>query len=229
MKSKLFIYCLLGLLTACSPNYFKKYASTEERWKKEVSELVALDKTEPDPSDGILFIGSSSIRLWKNIHQDMLPYHAIRRGYGGASFTDLIHFTDDLVYPHQFKALVVFVANDITGSAEDRTPEEVLGLAKTVVKTVRKEYPHVPIFQVSITPTPSRWKVWAKQKQANELMKAYFSSHKNLYFIDTEAAYLNEKGEPRGELFISDNLHQKQQGYDLWASLIKQSLDAHLK
>lgn len=229
MKYKLFIYCLLGLLTACTPNYIKKYAATEDRWKKEVSELVTLDKTEPDPKDGILFIGSSSIRLWKNIHQDMLPYQAIRRGYGGASFTDLIHFTDDLVYPHQFKALVVFVANDITGSPEDRTPEEVLDLAKTVVNTVRKKFPDVPIFQVSITPTPSRWKVWAKQKEANELMKAYFSSHKNLYFIDTEAAYLNEKGEPRTELFIGDNLHQKQQGYDLWASLIKQSLNAHLK
>ncbi|MFY7890648.1 MAG: GDSL-type esterase/lipase family protein [Spirosomataceae bacterium] len=229
MKNKLIFCCLLGLLAACSPNYFKKYAATEARWKKEVSELVALDKTESDPSDGILFIGSSSIRLWKNIHQDMLPYQAIRRGYGGASFSDLIHFTDDLVYPHQFKALVVFVANDITGSADDRTPEEVLGLAKTVVKTVRRKYPNVPIFQVSITPTPSRWKVWTKQKEANELMKSYFSGQKNLYFIDTEAAYLNAKGEPRAELFIGDNLHQKQQGYDLWASLIKQSLDAHLK
>ena len=109
-----FIGCLLILIASCSP--LKKYASTAKTFESQVKDLEALDKTETFKDDYILYIGSSSIRLWDSIHKDMAPYYSVKRGYGGAHFYDLIHFTERLVTPHKkAKAIVCFVANDLTG------------------------------------------------------------------------------------------------------------------
>lgn len=224
----LVILPFLWLFMACSPS-FTKYQEAAKSWEKEIQALEQRDQTEKDPENTILFIGSSSIRLWKNIKQDMSPYPVIQRGYGGAKFTDLIFYTKRLVYPHDFRALAVFVANDITGSNDDRTPTEVVQLFDNVVKTVRKKYTTKPIFLIAITPNSLRWKVWDKATEANNLLKTYCEKHKNLYFIETQSGYLGADGKPNDSLFIQDHLHLNQSGYDIWANLIKKRLDEVLK
>lgn len=225
--NKLILLCFTVLIVGCSP--YKKYADTEAGWEEEITRLEYKDDTETYSDDAVLFIGSSSIKLWKNIKEDMAPYEAIRRGYGGAHFSDLIHFTKRLVYPHNFQALCIFVANDITGGDNDRSVAEVMTLFKEVVSTVRVKYPNTPIFQIAITPTSSRWKVWPEVNKLNETLKAYCEKHDNMYFIDSVEPYLNEEGTPRDELFIGDKLHQNQDGYDIWAAEIKKALDKVLK
>lgn len=226
MKNLLLLF-FTGLILGCSP--YKKYAHTEAGWEEEITKLEYRDDAESYSDDAVLFIGSSSIRIWKNIKEDMAPYEPIRRGYGGAHFSDLIHFTKRLVYPHNFQALCIFVANDITGGENDRSVGEVMTLFKEVVKTVRIKYPNTPIFQIAVTPTSSRWKVWSEVSKLNEKMKAYCERHDNLYFIDSVAPYLNEEGTPRDELFLGDKLHQNQAGYDIWSAEIKKELDKILK
>jgi hypothetical protein len=225
MKNLLLLFVLF--VTACSP--VKKYYETAKSWEPEIQKLEQKDKEEKDPENAILYIGSSSIRLWKNIDKDMAPYPAIQRGYGGARFTDLIYYTDRIVYPHKFRALVVFVANDISGSDQDKTPAEVLDLYKGVVKIVRKKFKKEPIYFIGITPVNSRWATWPKAREANRLIREWSESTPNQFYIDTEAAYLNAEGKPRAELFIGDQLHQNQKGYDLWSSIIKKKLDETLK
>ena len=216
-------FSIVSFLASCSP--LKKYADTAAPWEKEIEGLEALDQNEHYSDQAILFVGSSSIRLWKNIHEDMAPYEAIRRGYGGAHFTDLIHFTSRLVAPHQVRGVVCFVANDISGSEQDLKPQEVLKLFKYFVKQVRELKPHVPIFLIEITPTNSRWMVWDKIREANRLMKEYCEKNPDLHFIATSAEYLGQDGKPRAELFISDQLHMQQAGYDIWKRRIKDALD----
>ena len=227
MKKTLILFSLAFILSNCT--VYKKYAGTADSWEEEVSKLEIKDDAETYSKDAILFIGSSSIRIWDNIKADMAPYEPIRRGYGGAHFSDLIHFTDRLVYPHEFKALCIFVANDITGGDNDRSVSEVMKLFKEVIHTVRVKYPTKPIFQIAITPAGSRWKVWPEIQKVNVAMKAYCEKTDNLYFIDSTAPYLNDQGIPRDELFIKDRLHQNQDGYDIWAVEIKRALDKVLK
>ncbi len=218
---------ILYIALACSPA--KRYMETAKVWEKDIQNLEQKDKLETDPENAILFIGSSSIRFWNNIKKDMSPYPVIQRGYGGAKFTDIIAYTDRLVYPHKFKAVAVFVANDITGSKDDKTPREVLGLFKGVEKIIRKKNKKQPIYFIAITPNKSRWEVWNKQREANSLIKSYCNSKKNLEFIETEAAFLGSDGLPIDEYFISDKLHLTQKGYDVWAKTIKDNLNKTLK
>lgn len=225
---RLLLFIAVISLGSCS-SLPQKYADSKAPWEAEVDQLLARDQTESYPDDAILFVGSSSIRLWKTITEDMAPYVPIQRGYGGARFSDLIHFTDRIVSPHKVQAVACFVANDIAGDTQrDVAPKEVLRLFKYFVKQVRAIHPDVPIFQIAITPTPSRWKVYDQTAEANRLMAEYCAKTPNLFFIDTTDAYLTAEGQPRPELFLGDMLHQNRAGYDLWKELIKKSLDTHL-
>ena len=114
MKCFMFLAFLL-LNSSCSP--LIKYSQTKWQFEEEVSLLEDLDIEEKAGENDILFIGSSSIRLWENINRDMYPYNSVKRGYGGAHFYDLIHFSKRLVKNHSPKAILIFVANDITGSS----------------------------------------------------------------------------------------------------------------
>lgn len=215
-----------------TPDEQQLLASLTERakkqWEKDIKELEALDQKQEDAKDPILFIGSSSIRLWTSMADDMAPWPTIRRGYGGAKFTDLVVFAERLVAKHDYRALAVFVANDITGGADDKSPEEVVSLCKMLVKLVRKTHPDKPIFFIAITPNSKRFHVWDKIHRANQLIQQYAESDPKIHFIDTEKYYFGEDGKPRDELFGEDKLHQNAAGYKQWAAIIKKQLDADL-
>ncbi len=228
-KFALFAFLIISLASCSKAIDMSKYQEASKVWEKEIQQLEAKDKAETDPQNAILFVGSSSVRLWKNIETDMQPYPVIQRGYGGSKFSDNIFYIERLVKSHDFRALVMFFANDITGSNNDRTPEELTAIVKETIKKVRTIKPDKPVFLIEITPTNSRWKVWTQAKQANELLKNMSQKMKNVYFIETAAAYLDAEGKPRGELFIADQLHQNQKGYDIWSAIIKKRLDEVLK
>jgi hypothetical protein len=215
---------LVGFLASC--NVSRKYTKeATDKWEKDIVKFEQLDKSEKDPANAILFIGSSSIRMWSTLKEDVAPYPVIQRGFGGSKFSDLAVYADRIVCPHQFRALVIYVGNDITGDKADKSPEEVVRLFCTIVKTVRKKNADQPIFLIEITPTKSRWAVWPTIKQANLLLKGTCSKLRNTYFIETASAYLNKDGEPRNELFIKDMLHQNHDGYIIWGDLIRKKLD----
>jgi lysophospholipase L1-like esterase len=213
------------LLIACSP--LKNYRDLPEVkfWEPEITKFENLDKTENYLSDAIMFAGSSSIRLWSTLAQDMAPYNVIQRGYGGAKLSDYAIYADRIFSPHPCKALVIFIANDIMGAKQDKTPEEVKKLFLSLLKTFRKSHPSSPVFWIEITPTSSRWKVWPQVIKANDLIRKECKNHRNTYFINTSSAFLNEKGLPKDELFRDDKLHLNADGYKVWTELIKDELN----
>ncbi|MCX6239667.1 MAG: GDSL-type esterase/lipase family protein [Bacteroidia bacterium] len=222
-----FSLILAGFLASC--NVSRKYTKeASDKWEKDILKFEQLDKSEKDPDNAILFVGSSSIRLWSTLKEDVAPYPVIQRGFGGSKFSDLAVYAKRIVYPHQFSALVIFEANDITGSAADKSPEEIVKLFRNIVRTVRSKYPDQPVFLIEITPTQSRWAVWPTVKQTNQMLKESCSKMHNTYFIETASAYLNKAGEPRKELFIKDMLHQNHDGYIIWGELVKKKLDEML-
>lgn len=199
-----------------------------EKWSQAIAALEAKDKTEQHPDDAILFIGSSSIRLWKDIATDMAPYHPIQRGYGGARWTDVAVFAERLITPHEFQAVVFFVGNDILGRETDRTPEEVVSLFAHVHGIAREHNSSAPIFYVAVTPTESRWHAWPKIRAGNSLVRKFCQQKDNTHFIGTESIYLDGEGKPRAELFLNDKLHLNRDGYVRWAAAIKSQLDTVL-
>jgi len=230
-----YLFFVIFLFFSCSP--LKKYELTGKKWEDEIKKLEVLDKKETYSNQAVLFIGSSSIRLWKSIEEDLDTYEPIKRGYGGAHYYDIIHFTNRLVSPHKVKAIAIFVANYITGIENginnqtvnrDLSPKEVLRLVKFVTKEIRKSHEKVPVFFIETTPTSKRWKVWDKISKANDLIENYTSKYENLYYINTRSFYIGSDGIPNDSLFVKDKLHLNREGYKLWGKIIKENFDKNL-
>ena len=218
----------VAFIFSCSP--LKKYDNTGNVFEKEILNLELLDFKNKADKNNLLFIGSSSIRLWNGIENDMQPYKSIKRGYGGAHYYDLIHFIDRLISNHSPRAILIFVANDITGSNDvfktnnDLSPKEVKKLFKYCYKSIRKIHKQVPVLVIETTPTPSRWDVWDKIAEANDLINEFCESNSNLHFINTRNKFISKNGLPIKSFFISDELHLNKSGYKLWSEIIKEKL-----
>ena len=221
------IFASLIFISACTTQ--KTKVQLDNKWENEFAAFDKLNRTEKYSDQSILFVGSSSIKLWNTIKDEMAPYPVIQRGFGGSRTPDVVQNLDKIAYPHQFRALVIFVGNDITGSPNDLSPTETMLNFKEMVKIIRHKYKKQPVFIVEITPCQSRWKQWPQIQQTNAMLKALCQKGKNLVFIETAKSYLNDKKEPNNDLFRDDQLHLNHQGYLIWGKLIKSQIDQKLK
>ena len=72
------------------------YRERSEKWKEDVAKLAAGNATDGG-AEHVLFLGSSSFRLWDTIHEDLAPVKVVKRAYGGARFRDLAIYTPELI------------------------------------------------------------------------------------------------------------------------------------
>jgi hypothetical protein len=194
------------------------------KWEADMLAFDSLNQLEESDAGTLLVTGSSSVRLWDSIHTDLAPYRIMQRGYGGAKLTDFNYYADRIIKAHQFKAIVVFVANDISGVEIDRSPREVRQLFRDLVRQIRIRNPETPVCWVETTPTPSRWHVSPDIREANTLIARYCAHNSDLHFIPTFNHFTTPEGLPDSAFFREDMLHLNRQGYRQWSAIIKSSL-----
>lgn len=204
-------------------------SEAEAKWAKDISAFDLLNQSESYSSNAVLFVGSSSIRRWGTIANDMAPYETIKRGYGGAKFTDMAVFAEKIISSHQYQAIAMFVGNGVVGKPDDHTPEQIEALARHIVAVSHKHQPNAPFFLIEITPCESRFKAWPEIRAVNARLREVALSTPDTYFVPTASHYLKADGTPRPELFVKDRLHLSDAGYQLWSSLIRQRLDDVLR
>ena len=219
---------LVVLLFLFSYNYSTGQSAPPDeilKWEADISVFDSLNLVEMSDAGTLLVTGSSSVRIWDSIHKDMAPYQVMQRGYGGAKMTDFSYYADRIIKPQQFKAIVIFVANDIAGVESDKTPKEVFRLYKDVVKQVRKRNPATPLCWIEVTPTPKRWSVSQEIQKASGLIETYCNKHDDLHFISTFDQYTTPEGLPDSTFFRKDMLHLNRDGYLQWTGIIKTYLE----
>lgn len=210
-----FVVCSLVLTLAVS----LPAATRSDAYQKEIGAFVAGDQTNPPPKGAILFIGSSSIRLWKTLAQDFPEYPVINRGFGGSQIIDSVRFADQIVIPYEPRLIVLYAGgNDLNAG---KSPEQVFADFKAFVAKVHAALPATRIACISIAPTPARWPQVDKAREVNRLIDAYCRDHSKLAFINVFGPMLGEDGQPRPELFGPDCLHLNAQGYALWTALVR--------
>ena len=197
------------------------------KFEPEIKAFEARDKTNPPPTGAILFVGSSSIRLWKDLGKDLPDCKTIQRGFGGSQISDVTALAHRIVIPYQPKQVVLYSGdNDIAGG---KSPEQIMNDFKALAATIHAKLPATQITFISIKPSPSRWHLAEQARKANALVKAFTAGNSRLDFIDVFTPMLGADGKPRPELFLADNLHMNRKGYDLWVILIKPHLNSAAK
>ncbi len=188
------------------------------KWEKAIATFEKSDRDKPPPKKAILFVGSSTIRLWK-LDKSFPDLEAINRGFGGSHIADVVQYVSRIVIPYQPR-LIVFFAGD-NDLASGKAPERVCDDFKAFVEAVRKDLPDTKILFLAVKPSLARWKLFEQQKKTNGLIAAYCRSGKGLVFVDVVPAMLGKDGKPRPELFVKDGLHLSEEGYKLWSALLK--------
>jgi hypothetical protein len=201
---------------------------SRQKWEADIAEMMRAGgavSPEKAPLVGrsVVFYGSSSIRLWENIATDVSPLMPTRRGFGGAKSIDLAVFAGEVLTAQPYNALVIFVANDISGEADqpEYSPDQVIGWLTEVVEVSRAWQPTAPILLVEVTPTPKRWEVWPRQLALNLRLREWTLNQPGVEFLATAEYFLDSQGRVRETLFDPDRLHLNPDGYRLWGRLIR--------
>src|SRR5436190_11748470 len=188
------------------------------KWEKEIAAYEQMDRTNPPPTGALLFIGSSTIRLWKTLVQDFPGHRVINRGFGGSEIVDSTHFAERVILP--YKPRMVFLragGNDLNAG---KSPEQVFADFKEFVATIHSKLPETEIVFISLSPSIARWKQADKEKAVNAMVEEYVRKTPRLKYIETYSLPLGTDGQPRPELVVADKLHFNAEGYKLLAEIV---------
>lgn len=192
------------------------------RWEKDIAAFEARDKTNPPPQNALLFIGSSTILLWKTLAQDLPSHQVINRGFGGSQIADAAYYVDRIVIPYKPKMVLLRSGgNDIFSG---KSPEQVFADFQAFVAKVHAKLPKTDIVYISLSPSVARWNQWDKEVALNKMVKDFTRKNKRVKYLDTADISVGADGMPRPELFIADKLHLNAEGYKLLAARVRQYL-----
>ncbi len=221
MFRKIYMICIIGFLNIGLINsgfaQEKMHDPDALRFQDEINIFKQWDKKNSFPTGSILFVGSSSIRMWLT-HHDFPEYPVINRGFGGSHISDVLYFYNDVIKKYA-PPIIVFYAgdNDIAGN---KTKTQVFEDYCTLVEKIQKDLPKTKLIYIPIKPSLSRWQYWEKMNQVNLLIKKYNSKNDGLFYIDLATPMLNASAKPKKTLFLEDGLHLNKTGYSLWQSLL---------
>jgi lysophospholipase L1-like esterase len=201
--------------------FMQFYAISQRPFEKDIEDFKSRDKENPPEKGQILFIGSSSFTLWKDV-QDYFPGKKIlNRGFGGSSLTHLIEYANDIIFPYEPSQIVIYSGeNDIAGGASAQVTYERF---KTVYRIIREKLPEVPMLYVSMKPSPSRMKYYNEMTEANKMISDFIKKEKNIKYVDVHSKMM-KKNYPISEIFTADSLHMNAKGYQIW----KKKIQPHL-
>lgn len=189
------------------------------RFQDEINSYKQADKTEPPPDGCYLFIGSSSMRMWKSLEEDFKDYPVINRGFGGSHFSDAIYYFEDLILAYNPEKIVIYEGdNDIAGN---KSPNTIMKDLKELLGMIRGNLNHPDIAIISAKPSPRRWDLKDKYEKLNAKFKKLARKNEDLTYIDVYTDMLNENGVPEPVLFLEDSLHMTEKGYLIWKEQIR--------
>ncbi len=215
MKIKLL---LLFLLAGFS---IKTFAQNGFPYDGEIRAFKHQDSLSSPKPNGILFIGSSSFRLWDDLERRFPTKPIIKRGVGGCELSNIVNFyTPYILFPYHPRKIFIYAGeNDI---AYGHSADSVLVSFRKLYRMIRKKLPNAQIYYLSIKPSPSRVKYQADDLRANEQVKNYIKNRRNCKYIDVnESIYKPGTTRPDSSLFKPDYLHLNSKGYDRWQKVLE--------
>jgi len=183
------------------------------------------DSLKTPTKNPVLFIGSSSFTKWTSLQQDFPAIPVLNRAFGGSTLLDVIRFEEEVVFKYQPRKIVIYCGENDLASSETITPTEVFNRFKILYEDIRKQQPKVPIVYVSIKPSISRWNMKDKQIESNKLIEDFINKNRNIAFVNIWDQMLDENGNPKKDIFSSDNLHMNEKGYEIWIAALKDKLN----
>ena len=194
-------------------------------YEPEIAAFEAADAASPPAPGQVLFIGSSSIRMWKTLADDMAPAAVLNRGFGGSKTPEVLAVMDRIVYPYDPSAIVYYCGDNDLGETNTDSEAAADGFIE-FAERVHGRWPTVPILYMSIKPSLARWSNWAAMERANALVADYADETPGVEYMDLATCLLGPSGAPQPTLYLDDGLHLSAEGYARWTKIVRARLEA---
>lgn len=209
---------ILALLLFVSTNLL-----AQNPFEKEILSYEKQDSLSMPAKGQVLFIGSSSFRLWKTFDADMqgMP-PAFNRGFGGSTLADALYYFDRMVVKYKPKWVIMYEGdNDL---AKGKLPQQIAAEYDEFKARLNKQVPGAKLVFVAARPSLARTALVEKQKELNALIKA-----KGDYFIDMHSPFFLPDGTLMQDIFVADKLHLNEKGYVIFAKQIQDFMIKNIK
>ncbi len=188
-------------------------------WERTIYGFVLEDEIIGERPGAIVATGSSSMVFWDHrIRQDLAPLTIISRGFGGSNMNDLLHFLDHVVLKHEPRAVMIYEGdNDV---AQGVPVETILKKFTEAVRRIHDQDPAIRIYLLAVKPSISRASLWPTMQAVNAGLQTLAAGGERISYIDVATPMLNDDGSIRDDLFVADELHMNQKGYDIWRNTV---------
>ena len=193
-------------------------AQDPNRFKTQVDELANKEYNFGNDKKLVVFTGSSSIRMWKDVQSYFPNYNVINNGFGGSQFSDLLYFYNEMIVKPAPEILFIYEGdNDL---ADNKKPKKILKEAKELSTKIQQDLPETRVVFISPKPSISRIKLKNSYIAFNKKLKKYCEKNGNFEFADVWYPMLDNHGNVFKDVFIEDGLHMNKKGYDIWGNVI---------
>lgn len=185
------------------------------RFAKDIAAFAA-DRPE---QGGIVFTGSSSVRLWTNLKQDFSDLPVLNRGFGGSVANDLsVHF-ETVIARHAPKLLVTYTgSNDLNAKL---TPDEALADYTAFLDTFHARFPKSRVILTSVKIGEKRLAQIPHVHELNRKLLAWTEGKDWVRYLDCDSYLADAKGRPIRKFYRDDLLHLSEQGYAEWKKILE--------
>ena len=191
------------------------------RFNGSIETFAIWDNKNSFPEDAILFVGSSSVRLWSTA-MAFPGKPIINRGFGGSELSDVIHFYDQVVRRYSPRKILLYAGDNDIGNG--KSADQVFEDYKELVALVKADLPESELIFISIKPSKLRWEKWPVMVDVNRMVRDYAAKNPNLDYADLATPLLDNHGKPK-DVFAVDGLHLNEDGYLLWEEALAPFLD----
>jgi len=189
-----------------------------KRFAGEIAAFDAADAQSPPAKGGIVFTGSSSIRLM-SLPRVFPGLKALNRGFGGSRMPQLNHYLERCVLRYEPSTVVLYGGgNDLwDGVPPEQVEKEIHEFRKRVFERV----PKARLILLAVRPSPARESIRNQEEDLNRRLKLLADADPRLAYVPGSwDRFLDESGQPIPGLFVADRLHMSDAGYDIWRELL---------
>jgi hypothetical protein len=214
LRSGSLMVCLAFAVATAAPA-----AAQSTALENQVAALERKAAKFPPPDGAIVITGSSTIRLWTQIRNDLAPLETVPRGFGSSTADDLDYYLDRLVLPYAPRAVVIYEGDH--DLQVGMTPQFILERMTSVVQRIGTAYPAARIYLISVKPSPKYASLWPQAQVVNQMYSELCMYVPNCTFIDTASYLLLPNGKPNTAYFRSDRVHLNDAGYAVWNGVLR--------
>lgn len=205
-----------------------------------------IEKMEQEPvvKGMILFYGSSGFTRWdpkydhRPLEEDIRMKDgspaAINHGFGGSTIEEGLYYYHRVVRPWEPRAIVLrFFPNDV---GFGYTPDEIVALLAQFCNWARADFPGVKLYICDAMPHKRFVNngIWQKlAKQYNKILKEYCDCNEDCIYVSQvgwpgfyhDPADAGDYSKIRQDIWVEDEIHMTQEGYDIYRDLFLRALD----